>query len=108
MLNKKFNDLKCSEVGLTGQRTGKTQILKTCWTETLKLNISILRYKLANSEIPLSQRAESQPRREADLEKCAEDVRCGSGCEDEGEEGAEASIKNGRADISHGLDSSQV
>ena len=35
-------------------------------------------------------------------------MRSGSGCEDEGEEGTEASIKNSRADISHGLDSSQV
>ena len=31
-----------------------------------------------------------------------------SGCEDEGEEGTEASIKNSRADISQGLDRSQV
>ena len=47
-------------------------------------------------------------KRKGNLEKCAEDVRGWSCCEDEGEEGTEASVKNSRSNVSHSLDSSQV
>ena len=96
--------------GLAGEGEGLENILNSQNLLDFKVNIFFCTHCIAK----FSNSIEPYPiipyrnLNKANLEKCAEDVRSGAGCEDEGEEGAEASVKNSRTDISHGLDSSQV